>query len=89
METQRGGDHVTMEEAGSYVTTSQGDAQMASKHQKLGEHGMDSPLLNGSQGCKPLITSLFQIYDLQNGERISIVLRYPVCGHLLTTALGN
>lgn len=87
METQRGGDHVTMEEAGSYVTTSQGDAQMASKHQKLGEHGMDSPLLNGSGGYK--ITSLFQIYDLQNSERISIVLRYPVCGNLLTTALGN
>ena len=46
-----------------------------------------SPRVSG--GCKALITSLFQIYDLQNGERISIVLRYPVCGNLLTTALGN
>ena len=44
METQTGGDRATTEQVGSYATTSQGDAQMASKEQKLGELGIDSSL---------------------------------------------
>lgn len=58
------------------------ELQTASKHQKLEEtkNGF-SPRASG--GIMALMTSLFQIYELQNCEKISTVLGRSLCGYVL------